>query len=414
MNTTQTTEPIKTNFVFRNIESYISDRMDLRYNTVKLCTEYRYRGEDEYQVLSDRENAGIYVDMKEDNLFKFTKSDYEMYMQSGRIEDFDPYVSYFENLPAWDGEDRIKKLASYVDVEEGDGYYFAVQLKKWLVRVVKCALENNYFNKQVFVFVGETQNTGKTTFCRWLCPPVLKDYYSEETLKGKDESIQLVSNFLILYDEMVKLNQTGVEEVKATLSKLKIKFRPPYARREQSFNRRCSFMGNTNQSQFLIDETGSARFLCFLLKKIDFAYSKELNIDDIYSQAYYLYKSGYICELTPRELEALTEYNKQFFVKTTEYDMITEYMRPATADDEKTTTVIYQWQAGQIVQFLTDNNPALKINAISAGKALKFLGFERKIIKKNNYPRYIYNIVLNHEAVVLRDILKYARKQKNN
>ena len=155
MNTTQTTEPIKTNFVFRNIESYISDRMDLRYNTVKLCTEYRYRGEDEYQVLSDRENAGIYVDMKEDNLFKFTKSDYEMYMQSGRIEDFDPYVSYFENLPAWDGEDRIKKLASYVDVEEGDGYYFAVQLKKWLVRVVKCALENNYFNKQVFVFVGE-------------------------------------------------------------------------------------------------------------------------------------------------------------------------------------------------------------------------------------------------------------------
>lgn len=405
----------KKNFVFENIARYINSRMDLRYNTVKLATEYRNRGEEDYFEFSDRDNAALLLTMKEDNEFKFAKSDYELYMGSRHIPDFDPYKNYFETLPLWTGEtDFIKKLASYIKVDEAEHYYFTVQLKKWLVRVVKCALEPNYFNKQILVFVGETQNTGKTTFCRFLCPKELQDYYSEEATKGKDESLQLTSNFLILYDELVKLNQTGLEEVKAILSKTKVKMRMPYAKREQTFLRRCSFMGNTNQTQFLTDETGSVRFLSFLLHSIDFRYSQEININDVYSQAYHLYKTNYNCELTTEELNALKEYNKRFFVTTTEHDMILEYIRPATKADFENFTNIYQWQSGQILQYFQDNNTAMKLNLISLGKALKFLGFERVGIKKNGLSKYVYQIVLNHEQTFVRDVLKYQKYKHKN
>ena len=42
-------------------------------------------------------------------------------------------------------------------------------------------------------------------------------------------------------------------------------------------------------SSFLNDETGSVRWLCFELKgRIDFAYSKEVDINKVWSQAYHL------------------------------------------------------------------------------------------------------------------------------
>ena len=285
------------NNVFRNIAKYIADRMDLRYNSVRLVTEFRYRGEEVYQIFSDRERASLLIEMKEERPFHFAKSDYELYISSGRVPEFDPYKSYLENLPPWDGEDRIKQIAEYIKVEDTPQYNFAWQFKKWLVRVVKCALEPNYFNKQILVLVGGEQNTGKTTFCRWLCPPELHDYWSEENPSGKDESIQLASNFYILYDELVKLNKASEAEIKTTLSKTIIKYRPPYARTEQNFTRRCSFMGTTNPTEFLTDPTGNVRFLAWAVKSIDFNYER-IDRSQLYAQVYHLYKADFQCDMT--------------------------------------------------------------------------------------------------------------------
>lgn len=399
------------NNVFLNMANYISERMDLRYNSVRLMTEYRRRGSNgAYSVFADREKNSLYISMKEDNQFKFAQSDYNLYIQSERIPSYDPYREYFESLPPYTG-DPIRELAQYIEVEEARGYYFAIQLKKWLVRVVKCALEENYFNKQILVFVGEEQNTGKTSFCRWLCPPALGNYWSEEAPSGKDESIQLSSNFLILYDELVKLNKTSEAEVKTVLSKTLLKYRPPYDRMERVFTRRCSFLGNCNEMQFLTDPSGSVRFLAFLLKKINFAYRENCNIDAIYSQAYHLYLEHFDCDMNQYELKAQAEYNKRFFVSTTEHDMILEYMRPASPKDINTYgQVVYYWQAGQILLFLQDNMPNLKFNLTSLGKALKFLGFERIAVKVNAVTKRVYPLVLVNDGMYIRSELKLCTK----
>lgn len=400
------------NYVYENIANYISDRVDLRYNDVRLMLEYRKRGEDNYTAFADRERNKLLLDMKEDNLFQFTKADYELYISSGRVRNFDPYKEYFESLPEVVG-DPIKELASYIGVEEGKDYSFAWQLRKWLVRTVKCALEPDYYNKQILVFVCGEQHNGKTTLCRWLCPPALQDYYSEETPQGKDECIQLSSNFLILYDELVKLNKTSESEVKAILSKTRLKYRPPYDRTERIFNRRCSFIGTCNEQQFLTDPTGNVRFLAFEVKWIDFDYKKKLSRNQIWAQAYALYKSGFDCEMNPKDLAAQSEYNRRFFTTSTELDLIQWYLRPATeADFKSSVTDVYLWQAGQILLFLQDCTPNIKLNQYTLGRGLKYQGFERKTARQEGVIRYVYPVVLNDSALHVREDLKACRQKK--
>lgn len=397
--------------IWELIHEKVSDLSELRYNTVKLGNEYRRRGDDRFKTLTERASNSLFIDMQKTLYAEISKQKFETYLTSEYIPEFDPYEEYFKSLN-YDGGDHIKELVAYLEIEETPALYgFYWMFKKWLVRCVKCALEDNYFNKQILVFVGDEQNTGKTTFCRWLCPPPLREYFSQEENKDKDEKIQLVSNFLILYDELVKLNKAGLEEIKAMMSKDTIKFRPPYARREQTFPRRCSFIGNTNHLQFLTDETGNVRFLCFRLKKINFDYQKKVDINQVWAQAYHLYQSAFECDMKQDEIKAQREYCKRFFVTTTEHDMIIEYLRPATVKDEKDpATDVYQWQAGQILQFL-ELNTTLKMYPSTVGKSLKFLGFERKPKKTPQGTKYVYEVVPRDEAL-FTPVLKSCIKKK--
>ena len=132
-----------------------------------------------------------------------------------------------------------------------------------LVRSIACALLEYVFNKQVFVLVGAGQNTGKSTFCRWLCPPFLSDYITEYINTDKDGLIVLATNFLINMDELATLSKTEINSLKSLISKDKINVRLPFARRTSVHPRRANFIGSTNNDEFLTDETGSVRWLCF-------------------------------------------------------------------------------------------------------------------------------------------------------
>jgi hypothetical protein len=112
--------------------------------------------------------------------------------------------------------------------------------------------------------------------------------------------------------------------------------------------------------------------------------------------------------MTKEERTALQDYNRQFFVATTEHDVIQEYIRIPDKHDynSNSTTIIYQWQAGQILQFLQDNLTNIKLNAISLGKSLKFLGFEKRSIRKKNGTVYVFELCINYEQAYIRASLK--------
>jgi predicted P-loop ATPase len=365
-------------------QEYIKKHFVIRRNIV--TQEYECRDINKTEFESMNEN-NIFIKMQISGL-NLSMNNLIALLKSNFILDYNPFTEYFNNLPAWDGKtDYIAFLASFVKTK--DRQRFDNHFKKWLVRVVACALVENIFNKQAFVLVHDKQNSGKSTFCRFLCPPVLQNYIAENLSIDKDSRILLCRNLLINLDELSTLSKVEINSLKSLFSKDKINERLPYDRRNSILPRRCSFIGSTNQVEFLNDETGSVRWLCFIIDEIDWNYSTKVNIDMVYAQAYNLFKNGFEYNLTQEEVKENDEYNKQFQILTSEKELINKFFRPGSKENHE-----LFWTATDILlnlSHLTENK--VKLSPVNIGRALKVNGFER--VKDNVtriYGYYIFRI----------------------
>jgi predicted P-loop ATPase len=314
------------------------------------------------------------------NLMAFLKSDL--------VPRYNPLTRYFESLPEWSGEtDYIQNLASYVKLKPEVRERFDTHFKKWLVRVVKCAIVDSYFNKQAFILVHDKQNSGKSTFCRFLCPPALSNYIAENLSIDKDSRILLTTNLLINLDELSTLSKFEINSLKSLFSKDKINDRLPYDRKNSIIPRRASFIGSTNQAEFLNDESGSVRWLCFVIESIDWSYKENINIDDVWAQAYHLFKTNFICDLNQDEIKENEEYNRQFHITTSEFELIHKFLSPGTRESNDCFM-----SATDILLYIAEQTGGkVKLNTNNVGKALKMLSFSReKKYPERNYGYYVF------------------------
>src|SRR5690606_21919700 len=129
--------------------------------------------------------------------------------------------------------------------------------------------------------------------------------------------------------------------------------------------------GSTNMTSFLNDETGSVRWLCFeLTGKIDFSYSKEVDINKVWSQAYHYarHDSSFNPELTIEDIIENEERNMKYTKLTTEQELIAKYYEKSNDMKDFVT-------ASDINVALSSLN--LKLNHINIGKALSGFNFQR-------------------------------------
>jgi predicted P-loop ATPase len=295
------------------------------------------------------------------------------------MDRYDPFLNYFESLPKWDKKtDYIEQLCSYVTVKDEKGkcdnqVRWNNHLKKHIVRTIVCAINNEYVNKHCIVLQGG-QHAGKSIFCRFLCPPILQSYFTENINTDKDSIISLCNNMLINLDELATISKFELNALKAMMSKQYVNIRIPFAKRAQLMPRRCTFIGNTNNVEFLSDHTGSVRWLCYEVDKIDFAYSTDIDINKVYAQAYQLYKDGFVYSLTRDEIKQNEEMNERHFIVSPEMDMIVEYFRPAKKTDSDAKFVTPTYILNTILRHTLIKNLTPK----SVGSALIKLGFEKE------------------------------------
>jgi len=366
---------------FEKVENLISDNFELRYNEVSNEIEYRPNNNLECEFNELNEN-NIYRFLQHNNI-EFSMAKLTSLLRSDFVMRFNPFSNYFEQLPDWDDaadNDYINQLCGYLYVIDMER--FQVQFKKALVRTVACAINDNIINKQAFILVHEEQNSGKTTFIRWLCPPKLKKYIAENISTDKDSLIALSDNFIINMDELATLSRAEINTLKSMFSKETIKVRRPYDKNATSVARRASFFGSTNKAEFLTDETGSVRWLCFeLTGRINWDYMSEINIDDIWRQAYSLYHCGFKYELTPDEILENEKANQHYQVNTTELELIQKHFLPG---NKELNDAFYQ--ATDFVNYFNEKYLSPRLNIINMGKALKILGFERVSKRSEKYP----------------------------
>ncbi|WP_297092203.1 VapE domain-containing protein [uncultured Draconibacterium sp.] len=372
----ETESSVESSALVTRVEQHILKKYEIYFNVVSNKFMYKETGSKEFTSLNEH---NLYRDLQKNHL-KYSLSDLKSLLKSDFVQKRNPFFEYFEHLAAWDGEDHIEKLLGYItiidpnpnsDIEK-EKERFKRMFKKMLVRSIACSLEID-FNKQCFTLVGPGQNIGKSTFLRWLCPPKLEDYLSENIGTSKDDLIALTENFIVNIDELSTLTKYDINALKSVMSKHRVKVRLPYGERAELLQRRCNFVASTNRTEFLNDETGSVRWVCFWVTKINFDYNKDIDINNVWAQAYHIFnETNYNYQLTPQEIDENEEANKSYLIRSPEMELIMKFMKPGKKGD---TDIEFRTATEIITELHQKNVSNLKLNAVNVGKALKILGF---------------------------------------
>lgn len=369
--------------VFHQTEDYLRDKYNLRFNSIALEIEITAIGKINWKVCNEN---SLWVEIRKKGI-NISQSALKALLKSDFVPEFNPFKDYFEDLPEWDKSiDYIRQYASYVKLSPGeDSEQFYYHFTKWCVRTVKCALKERYFNKQAFVLTddGKGQNIGKSTWCRNLCPPKLSRYIAEDIgHNDKDTRILLCKNFLINLDELAVLSKKEINQLKSLFSKDQINERLPYDSKNTIIPRVASFIGSTNKSTFLQDETGSVRWLCFVIENIDWNYKYEFNVDMLWSQAYALSKDPkFNAELTREDIIQNEKRNNKFQILSAEFELLEEHFEPSDQINGEFMT------ATSIVAYINTYS-AIKVNHIQMGKALTAKNYQR-VKKDGKYGYYV-------------------------
>lgn len=368
------------------IRNYLNSKYDFRNNTVSNEIEYKTKDQKEYEILNEN---NLLVELLERGLNGVEKPLIAL-LKSDFTNKYDPIRDYCKHLPKWTPEDPdyITELANYVKAK--DQHWFNYQFKKALVRTLACGLGHIAFNKQCFTLTGG-QNAGKSYFIRFLCPQALNKHITQEIdYHNKDGQISLCTNLIINLDDLDKLPHRDIGKLKSFMTLDRVKTRLPYDRTDSYLKRRASFFASTNETEFLSDTTGNVRWLIFPIHTIKHdnggknGYSN-INIDLVYSQAYYLLNNGFEYLVTKEDLEQSEANNKSHLISSTEQDFIQEYLEPSDKENGyfATTGMIYN----KVSELVT-----VKLNSKKFGEALRLLGFEPVSYraKEKSYPQKGY------------------------
>jgi hypothetical protein len=376
------------------LELFLSTRYVFRHNMVSGKLEFQYFGKKKWNVMNDFiENSMLRECLK--GRIRTNLSSLRNLLYSDFCVLFNPFEDYFFNLPSYDeNTDYITELANTITTTKQDLWQQC--FKKWLVAMVGCVLDEKVINHTVIVFSGK-QGLGKTTWVEKLVPKPLKEYLFSGTINpnNKDTLVQLAECMLINLDELENLNRSEIGSLKEIITKTQIRMRKAYGHNNETMPRRASFAGSVNTAQFLNDSTGSRRFLCFELEGIKYQHDVDINM--AFSQALFLFKSGFRFWFDQEEIKNITANNEQYQLHSPEEELLLTWFEPCPK--EEATLFL---NASQIAAKLADRTK-LNLNdgtINKLGKALK----KHNFIKISKKTGYVYAVKeLSYEEVDIRN-----------
>jgi hypothetical protein len=369
------------------VENFLRKNWDFVRNEVTQRSEYRLKNStNEFEKL----NVDSLYRKLQHVRFTFSIDKVKSLLRSDFVKTYNPFFEYFEALEPWNREvDHIGNLANYVTTT--DQNFHVTQFRKMLVRCIGCALYG-VENRFVYVFVGEKQEKGKSTFIRFL-NPFGRNYYTEAPIRdNKDTYFSFSENFIYNLEELASLSNLEVNQLKSIISMTTIKERKAYAVDAEEQPRRTNFFGSTNKNEFLTD-TENTRWLCVNVEDINWNYKKDVDIHAVWSQAFALYHDEeYNQFLTAGEMSVRDLLNKNFEVSDLEKDLIKQCFE---IGDEKGSF----YSLPDIISTLSDKFNGKPLNSRFIGKSMAQLGFLAGIQRVNGHKTRGYWVNLRTTAL---------------
>lgn len=173
------------------------------------------------------------------------------------VNRFDP-VSDYLNALSWDGKLRIDNwLITYLGAE--DTPFNRSIGRKVLIAAVRRVRKPGCKFDYVLVLEGP-QGAGKSSALRILAG---EENFSDQPLVHLDTRSQqeaMCGVWIYELSELAGLRRTDIETLKSFLSKTADNARPAYGRYRTDQPRQCIFIGTTNDTEYLRDNTGNRRF----------------------------------------------------------------------------------------------------------------------------------------------------------
>ena len=362
-------------------EIFLNENFELRKNLMTGVAEYREKYSDDQTFKPLTEEVRNDMTMRATELgLKSWDRDVNRFIDSTRIEQYDPVNVWLDKLPKWNGHDYISELAARVPTSQP---HWPKYLKMWLIGMVAQWRESDKQltgNALTPLLIGR-QGCGKTRFCKIILPPELRDYYNDKiNFKNEfDLNIALTMFAMINIDEFDKTTASQQIVLKYLLSSAEVKFRPPYGKTIRQFRRYTSFIGTTNQQKPLVDPTGSRRFVCVGVNG-NINFEDNLEHRQLFAQALHLFNTGERFWLDNEEIATLIKENEPYQKLNDLVEMIGETFSKPRAGEGR------WWGLAEIHELLKNRyaNYDPKTSFTKLGRALSDQKFDFETDRKTS------------------------------
>lgn len=371
-------------YKYDRVEAALNKSFDFRKNVITDKIEWCEKAKGDFRLFTDYDFNSIRTWLMKNYINHIPICDLKGILNSIFTKKYCPITEYFENLPQWDGQtDYIQQLCDLVtlkkdqfgeNVDEKDVFYD--YMRRWLVGNVSGMLQN-YENHTCMTFFG-SQGLGKSTFLRRLAIDDNLTYVGSYNPGDKDSRINLAEKTLIVLDEFESTTKYEMAQIKSALTMRHISVRRPYATNSEVLPRRASFCACANRTEILSDLTGSRRWLCVEVEKLDY---QEVTYDlmkNVYAQAKSMLDDGFEY-FRYNEIFDLEKNNEQFSVVHPEEEALLAMFEPANDALFDEIGISFMTNT-QIMNEICEKNKQIKLNHRTLGMALKKHGFVRKKI----------------------------------
>ena len=355
-----------------------------RYNLLTDETEYRpaNAADKTFVTIGKRELNTLCLEAHARGILCWDK-DISRFLFSKHVPEYHPFLLYFEQLPVWDGIDRITRLAQRISSES----YWINGFHTWMLGLTAqwTGQTGKHANSVAPLLVSIRQGCLKSTFCKSLMPDSLSRYYSDEVeLTSRSNATRKMSEMgLLNLDEFDKYSPGKIPLLKNLMQMADLNLCKAYQKNFRNLPRIASFIGTSNRFDLLSDNTDSRRFLCVEVKdKIDCTCIEH---KQIYAQLKQELSDGARYWFSAEEEEELQEHNLIFQHRNPAEEVLRSCFRPATSEDPK--EKIRNLSAADIFKELKKQNPAAMrgSNPNSFSQQLVPAGFLRKHGRYGNF-----------------------------
>ena len=393
----------KSSSLMQEVTAFLTSRYRFRFNVLTEETEVANIANNipdthlRYTKVDERWMNSLSMEAIETGIDCWDR-DIQRFVRSRRISEYHPFTAYFEQLPEWDGKDRVSALARRVS----DNPVWVNGFHRWMLGLsaqwmqfhpdtnnANRANSINRANSVAPLLVSSRQGLGKSTFCRLLMPDALKSYYTESYDLSSPASAEakLAACGLINLDEFDKLSASKMPLLKNLMQTSALNIRKVYKRSASALPRIASFIGTSNREDLLVDRTGSRRFLCVSLEHaIDCVTPVEH--EQLYAQLKAELLSGERSWFNKEEEQAIQQHNALFYKHIPEEEVFRLCFRFATEADHP--QEVLTLSATQLFERMKSAHPSVMrgMTAYSLSRILPQLG-ERVHTAKGNVYRVV-------------------------